>query len=84
MVTRTETREEFEARLLRQSDEADAGAYDHIFERMLNDMINRLPDGYTYEDGRIVRTDPNLPDHCYVEAKVNGVLAGRLVRLAAL
>ena len=35
-----ETREEFEARLLRQSDEADAGAYDHIFERTLNDMIS--------------------------------------------
>ncbi|MCY4621690.1 MAG: hypothetical protein OXD34_07645 [bacterium] len=90
MVTRsdarTETREEFEARLLRQSDEADAGAYDHIFERQHNDMISRLPDGYEYDydEGAIVRTDPNLPDHCYVEAKVNGALTGRMVRLAAL
>ena len=43
--TRTETREEFEARLLRQSDEADAGAYDHLAARGLDYLISQLPDG---------------------------------------
>ena len=42
---RTETREEFEARLLRQSDEADAGAFDHIFERQHDYLLSQLPDG---------------------------------------
>ena len=60
MVTRTETREEFEARLLRQADEADAGAYDHIFARHDDYLISQLPDGYIYEGGprRPHRPDP--------------------------
>ena len=58
---RTETREEFEARLLRQSDAADAGEYDHIFQRATDYLISQLPDGYILKDGHIVRTDPNLP-----------------------
>ena len=86
MATRPETRDEFEARLARESDAADAGAYDHVFERMLNDMISRLPDGYEYNGdvGAIVRTDPDLPDHCYVAQKIDGVLTGRMVKVAAL
>ena len=90
MVTRsdarTETREEFEARLLRQSDEADAGAYDHIFARGRDYLISQLPDGYVFDDdtGHIVRTDPNLPNHFCVAARVDGVPTGRMAKLTAL
>ncbi len=82
--TRTETREEFEARLLRQADEAAAGAYDHIFARGLDYLISQLPDGYAWDEGRIVRTDPDLPDHVWIAAISNGVPTGRKVKLAAL
>ncbi len=59
MVTRTETREERDARLIRESD---AAAYDHIFQRSRDYLISQLPDGYILEDSYIVRTDPDLPD----------------------
>ena len=85
MVTRTETREEFEARLLRQSDEADAGAYDHIFARGRDYLISQLPDGYAFDDdaGCVVRTDPDLPDHVWIAAIHDGAPTGRMVKLAA-
>ncbi len=84
MVTRTETREEFEARLLRQSDEADAGAYDHIFQRSRDYLISQLPDGYVFKDGYFVRTDPDLPDHFWIAAVSDGVPTGRMVKVTAL
>ncbi len=84
MVTRTETREEFEARMLRESDAVDAGAYDHITARGRDYLISRLPDGYTYEDGRIVRTDPNLPDHFWIPAIFDGKPTGRMAKITAL
>ena len=71
MATRTETPEEFEARLLRQFDfdEADTGAFDHIFERKHDYMLSQLPDGYAFDDaGCVVRTDPDLPDHVWIAA----------------
>ena len=83
MVTRTETREERDARLTRESDAADAGAYDHIFVRQRDAVISRLPDGYVYAEGRFVRTDPNLPDHFYIEQRIDGVLTGRMVKVPA-
>ena len=84
MVTRTETREERDARLLRESDAADAGAYDHLAARGRDYLISQLPDGYTYEDGRIVRTDPNLPDHFWIPAIFDGVPTGQRVKITAL
>ena len=81
---RTETREEFEARLLRQSDEADAGAYDHLAARALDYLISQLPDGYTYEDGHIVRGDPNLPADIWIASISNGVPTGQMVKITAL
>ena len=79
----TETREEFEERLVRQSAAADAGEYDYIFAEMVEDLVNQLPDGYVLENGRIIRSDPNLPDHVYVESKVDGVPSGRQIKLVA-
>lgn len=78
-----ETRKEFEDRLERQSDEADAGAYDHVFAEMIDDLVNQLPEGYVFENSRIVRLDPSLPDHVYVTSKVNGLPSGQ-VRIPAL
>ena len=84
MVTRTETREEFEARLLRQADEADAGAYDHIFARHDDYLISQLPDGYIYEGGRVVRTDPTLPADFWIASGYDGVPTDRKVKITAL
>ena len=84
MVTRTETREEFEARLLRQSDEADAGAYGHLAARGLDYLISQLPDGYILKDGHIVRTDPDLPADIWIASISNGVPTGRRVKITAL
>ena len=91
MVTRydarTETREERDARLIRESDAADAGEgeYAQIFAEGRDYLISQLPDGYTYEgEGRIVRADPNLPDHVWIPAEYDGVPTGRMVKLAAL
>ncbi len=84
MVTRTETREERDARLIRESDAADAGAYDHVFARGRDYLISQLPDGYAFEGGRIVRTDPTLPDHFWIPAISNGVPTGRMAKITAL
>ena len=86
MATRTETREEFEARLLRQSDEADAGAYDHIFQRHHDYLLSQLPDGYTYDydTGHIVRTDPTLPADIWIASIYDGVPTGQMVKITAL
>ena len=81
---RTETREEFDARLIRESDAADAGAYDHIFARHHDYLISQLPDGYTYEDGRIVRGDPDLPEDIWIASIYDGVPTGQRVKITAL
>lgn len=78
-----ETRQEFEARLMRQSDEADAGAFDDHFAEMIRDLISQLPKGYVFENGQIVRIDSSLPDHVFVETKINKEPSGRIVKLVA-
>lgn len=85
MVTteHSETREEFEARLQRQAEEAEAGAYDDVLAEQLRYLLSQLPDGYILDDtSRIVRLDPDLPDHIYVTSMINGVPSGR-VRIPA-
>ena len=85
MVTRTETREEFEAQLIRESDAADAGAYDHLAARGLDYLISQLPDGYILrEDGHIARTDPNLPADIWIASIYDGVPTGQRVKITAL
>ncbi len=84
MVTRAETREEFEAQMLRESEAADAGAYDHIFQRSTDYMLSQIPDGYAFKDGHFVRTDPTLPDHFYIPSISNGTPTGRRVKVTAL
>ena len=85
MVTRTETREEFEAGLLRESDAADAGAYDHIFQRATDYLISQLPDGYILrDDGHIARTDPDLPADIWIASIYDGRPTGQMVKITAL
>ncbi len=84
MVPRTETREEFEARLLCQADEADAGAYDHIFQKNHDYMISQLPDGYVFKDGHFVRTDPTLPADFWIASGYDGKPTGQMVKVTAL
>ena len=81
MVTRadTETWEEKEARLLKMSEDAGAGYCDGVLEGHLAHLFSQLPAGYTLDDeSRIVRLDPDLPDHVYIDAEVFGVPAGRV------
>lgn len=79
----TETTEEFEARLLKQAEDAEAGAYDDVLAEQLLYLLSQLPDGYILDDtSRIVRLHPDLPDHIYVTSMINGVPSGR-VRIPA-
>ena len=84
MVTRTETREEFEARMLRESEAVDAGAYDDIRARAREYMLSQIPDGYVFKDGYFVRTDPDLPDHFYIASISDGKPTGRMVKVTPL
>ena len=85
MVTRTETREERDARLARDSDAADAGAYDHIFQRARDYLISQLPDGYILrDDGHIARTDPDLPADIRIASIFDGKPTGQMVKVTAL
>ena len=85
MVTRTETREEFEAQLLREADEADAGAYDHLAAAGRDYLISQLPDGYILrDDGHIARTDPDLPADISIASIYDGKPTGQRVKITAL
>lgn len=76
---RSETTEEFEARLRRQQEEVDAGAYDDVLADHIHYLENQLPDGYILDEtSRIVRLDSSLPDHVYVTSVINGVPSGRV------
>ena len=72
-----ETREEFEARLTRLSDEADAGAFDHLVAAAIAELVSQLPEGYAFVDGWFVRLDPSLPDHVTINQLYNGRVVGQ-------
>ena len=74
---RSETREEFEARLMRLSDEADAGAFDHFVEAAISYLESQAPEGYAFVDGGFVRLDPSLPDHVVIDQLYNGRVIGQ-------
>ncbi|MCY4620473.1 MAG: hypothetical protein OXD34_01360 [bacterium] len=81
MVTRErrETTEEFEARLQRQQEEVEAGAYDDVLAENVRYLERQLPDGYVLDgSSRIVRLDPTLPDHVFVTVETDGVPSGRV------
>ncbi len=84
MVTRTETREEFEARMLRESEAVDAGTYDDIRARDRDYLLSQIPDGYMLKDGYFVRTDPDLPDHFWIASIYDGKPTGQMVKVTAL
>lgn len=80
---RSETAEEFDARLQRQQEEVEVGAYDDVLADHVHYLESQLPDGYILDEAsRIVRLDPSLRDHVYVTSEINGVPSGR-VRIPA-
>lgn len=79
---RPETREEFEARLMRLSDEADTGTTDDFVEAAIAHLVSQLPDGYALDDGGFVRLDPSLPDHVIVDQVCDGRVVGQLTHPA--
>ena len=78
----SETREEQEARLARLSDEADAGAFDHLVEAAIAYIVSQLPDGYILDDKGFARLDPTLPDHVTIDQLYNGRVIGQLTHPA--
>ena len=74
---RPETREEFEARLMRLSDEADAGAFDDFVEAAIAYLVSQLPEGYALDDKGFVRLDPSLPDHVTIDQVYDGRVIGQ-------
>ena len=84
MVTRAETREEFEARMLRESEAVDAGAYDDIRAMDRDYLMSQIPDGYALKDGHFVRTDPDVPDRFYIASIYDGKPTGQMVKVTAL
>ena len=84
MLTRehVETREELEASLGRLQKDAESGYFDDVLADHLNYLVSQLPEGYMLDDvGRVVRLDPDLPDHFYITSQVNGVPSGAQVRV---
>ena len=74
-----ETWEEKEERLLRLHEAAEAGCFDDIFDSLVDYVISQLPEGYMLDDeSRLVRLDPDLPDHVYIASMVNGIPSGRV------
>ena len=74
---RSETREEFEARLMRLSDEADAGATDDFRAAAIAYLESQAPEGYALVDGWFVRLDPLLPDHVTIDQVCDGRVVGQ-------
>ena len=70
--TAEETWEELEARLAQDAAAAEAGAYDHIFDPMYDELFSQMPDGYIMAEGSFFRLDPELPDHFYLTSGVTG------------
>ena len=64
--TAEETSQEMEARLAVDAVAAEAGAYDHIFAPMYEELFREMPDGYIMAEGRFFRLDPDLPDHFFL------------------
>ncbi len=64
---------------MKQAEAAEAGAYDDVLAEQLLYLLSQLPDGYILDEtSRIVRLDPDLPDHIYVTSMINGVPSGRV------
>ena len=74
---------DFEVSLRRLQAEVEAGAFDHVLADHLNYLESQLPEGYALNDqARVVRLDPELPDHVYVTSEINEAPSGR-VRIPA-
>ena len=84
MATEPSTWQEQEAQLLALHEKAEAGCFNETSTELADYLISQLPEGYVLdEDARVVRSDPDLPDHVYVNSMVNGLPSGRQVRVPA-
>ena len=55
---------------------AEAGEFGHGFDA-IEYLAGQLPDGYALDEhDRVIRLDPDLPDHFYIPSLVNGVPSG--------
>ena len=76
MATRTHrpTLEEHEEQLLDLQRASEAGELDHVGQEAVEYLISQLPDGYALdEENRVVRLDPDLPDHFFIPTLIFGV-----------
>ena len=64
---------------MKQAEDVEAGAYDDVLGEQLLYLLSQLPDGYILDEtSRIVRLDPDLPDHICVTSMINGMPSGRV------
>lgn len=84
MAAEPSTWQEQEAQLVALHDEAEAGCFDETSKLLADYLISQLPEGYVIdEDARVVRLNPDLPDHVFIDSMVNGLPSGRQVRVPA-
>ena len=63
-----------EAAIRRLTAAAEAGEFDYAGQEAVDYLISQLPDGYALdEEYRVIRLDPNLPDHVFVTSMAFGV-----------
>ena len=67
---------------MRLSDEADAGALDHLVDAMIAELVSQLPEGYALDDKGFARLDPSLPDHVTINQLYDGRVVGQLTHPA--
>lgn len=84
MAAEPSTWQEQEAQLVALHEETEAGCFDETSTELADYLISQLPEGYVLdEDARVMRSDPDLPDHVYIDSMVNGRPSGRQVRIPA-
>ena len=81
MTTRSENPEEYDARLLRQAEDPEAAAFDHLAGGV-DYLISQLPDGYAWDGVHVVRTSPDLPADIWIPSVSDGVPTGRTVKVS--
>ena len=63
-----------EAALRRLTTAAEAGEFENTSQNAVDHLVSQLPDGYALDEKcRVIRLDPNLPDHIFVAKLVFGV-----------
>ena len=65
-------------------EDAEAGYFDETSDELIRYLISQLPEGYILDDAaRVIRLDPDLPDHVFVTPMAKGVPRDGKIRIPA-